>query len=331
MSFQVIARSVAARPMARLICDVQLADGSPYPLCVRSGLKRVLGGIASEAVTFYVGATMTHRWLAEPMTPVPLRDPRRQQALADQTAAMLDALAIPWRSHSRQSATSGRVDPSRWSFELDGVDPLTLSDGLVTLRRLALTQAHTEGCGATWMPHPWEGVERAGLELAVSRVSSADGGLPSFGDPLHASGLSVQARAVAAAIAAEVPALSLVLRGTANSYTQPDPIEVVAAPMSRSEAGASLVLRGADASTNPYVALAVTLAIAHRSALSPHRESAPQATAQTLVEAARAAEVSRVMADVLGGELVGSLIRCARKDAARWRSQVTNFEVERYL
>jgi len=148
---------------------------------------------------------------------------------------------------------------------------------------------------------------------------------------MHASGLSLQARAVAAAIASEIPALSLVLRGTANSYTRPDPIEVVAAPMSRSEAGASLVLRGADACTNPYVALALTLAIAHRAALSPHVVRAADTLPQTLVEAARAAEVARVMADVLGGELVGTLIASARRDAARWRSQVTAFEVERYL
>jgi glutamine synthetase len=334
MTFQVVPRPGSGRSLARLICDVQLPDGSPSPLCVRSSLKAVLGKVASEAVTFYAGARLSHRWLAEPRRPSPLLDPRRQQALADQTASLLDQLAIPWRSHGAAPSAGGGhdEDPSRWVFELDGVDPLTLSDGIVTLRRLALLTAHADGCGATWMPHPWPGATRASLELSLSRASPIEGGTSAFCDLLHPSGLSILGRAVSHAIAAEIPALSLVLRGTANSYTRPDPVEVVAAPMSRSEAGAAISLRGADACTNPYAALGLVIAIAHEAALAPHTAPPePPARPQTLVEAARIAQSSSPMQAVLGSEMLDGLVARANADAARWRSQVTAFEVERYL
>lgn len=334
MTFQVVPRPGSGRSLARLVCDVQLPDGSPSPLCVRSSLKAALGRVASEAVTFYSGARLSHRWLAEARRPSPLLDPRRQQLLADQTASLLDQLAIPWRSHGAGTASGGGhdEDPSRWGFELDAVDPLTLSDGIVTLRRLALLTAHAEGCGATWMPHPWPGAPRASLELSLSRASPIEGGTSAFCDLLHPTGLSILGRAVSDALAAEIPALSLVLRGTANSYTRPDPVEVVAAPMSRSEARAAISVRGADACTNPYVALALVIAVAHEAALAPHATPVERpARPQTLVEAARVAQLSSTMRSVLGAELLDGLVARANADAARWRSQVTAFEVERYL
>lgn len=336
MTFQHVSRQ---RRSARLICDVQHADGSPWPLCVRSRLKRVLGRIAADGATFYLGATSTHRWLAAPLGPTPLIAPHLQQQLAEETARGLDSLSIPWRSHRRVAGEPR--DPSRWLFELDLVDPLTLADSLVSLRRLAETCAHGCATGATWMPHPWEGVRRASLDLTLTRLSSMEGPPPTsslraappstLSDPLRPDGLSLTARAIAQALSGELGPLSLILRGTVNSYTRPDPIAIEASPMSRSDTGAALWLAGADACANPYLVAAALVAIAHDGALRAAQPAENTSVPQTLVEAARLAESSSALGETLGPELLRGLVVRAREDAARWRGQVTPFEVERYL
>lgn len=332
MTFQHVSRQ---RRSARLICDVQLADGTPWPLCVRGRLKRTLGRVAADGATFYLGASSTQRWLAAPLTPSPLTAPHRQQLLAEETARGLDALSIPWRSHRRVAGDPR--DPSRWLFELDLVDPLTLADSLVSLRRLAETSAHADAAGVTWMPHPWEGVERASLDLTLTRLSSIEGPSSTLSDPLRPDGLSLTGRAVARALEAELGPLSLVLRSTVNSYTRPGAVAIEASPMSRSESGAALWIAGADASSNPYLVAATLVAVAHEGALKAPRDDTRHGLAggpalpQTLVEAAREAEESAMLAEVLGAELSSGLIARARADAARWRRQVTPFELERCL
>lgn len=326
-TFQLLPRPRAAR----LICDVHRPDGSPSPWCARSRLKAALLRVANEGATFYAGASLTLRWLEAPLTARPLIDPRRQELLAEVTAQALDAMSIPWRSHRRASSRGRSVDPSRWLWELDLVDPLTLADSVVALRRVAHMLASGEGCGATVMPHPWPGVSRASLDLVLSRVSPLEGAQASFSDPLHASGLSPQARCAAALIASELPALTLVLRGTVNSYTRPDPLAVKPLAMSRSEAAAALAIEGADACANPYLVAATLLTMAHRGALLAVPPEAARPQPQTLVEAARTAEESASLAAMVGGELIAALIAEARADAAAWRSQVTPFELERYL
>lgn len=329
MSFQHVSRQ---RRSARLFCDVHLPDGSPWPLCVRSRLKRTLSRVAQEGATFYLGASSTQRWLEAPATATPLTAPRRQQQLAAETAAALESLAIPWRCHRRVEGETR--DPSRWLFELDLVDPLTLADSIATLRRIAEVSAHADGAGVTWMPHPWEGVSRATLDLSVTRLSALEGPSPTFADPLHPLSLSLQARSVMQAIGASLGPLSLVLRSTVNSYTRPDPMVVLPSPMSRSETGAALWVAGADACSNPYLMSALLVSLAHDSALTAARSEevlAMEPAPQTLVEAARVAESSPLYQQVLGTPLTEVLVARARLDAARWRSQVTAFEVERYL
>lgn len=315
MSFQHVSRQ---RRSARLICEVQHADGTPWPLCVRSRLKSVLGRVAADGATFYLGATSTQRWLEAPLAMTPLTAPQRQQQLAEETARGLDALSIPWRSHRR--VAGDLRDPSRWIFELDLVDPLTLADSIVSLRRLAEVAAHQDGAGVTWAPFPWQAVSRATLDLSLTRFSALEGPSSTLSDPLQPDGLSLTARAIARALVAELGPLSLIMRATVDSYLRPDPVTIEASPMSRSDSGAALWVAGADASSNPYLLAAALVFIAHRGALraagsdEPERQE-PQAP-RALIEAARLAEESATLLEMLGPELASGLVLRARSDAS---------------
>lgn len=325
MSFQHVSRQ---RRSARLLCEVQHADGTPWPLCVRSRLKSVLGRVAADGATFYLGATSTQRWLEAPLSATPLSAPHRQQQLAEETARGLDALSIPWRSHRRVPGMPGGMpgdprDPSRWLVELDLVDPLTLADSLVSLRRLSEVAAHQDGAGVTWAPFPWTGVSRATLDVSLTRISALEGPSSTLSDPLQSDGLSLTARAIAQALDAELGPLSLLLRSTVDSYLRPDPVTIEASPMSRSESGAALWVAGADASSNPYLLAAVLVSIAHRGALrAPRRdepresEVAERQSPRALIEAARLAEESPTLVEILGAELVSGLVLRARSDAS---------------
>jgi glutamine synthetase len=326
-TFQVLPRSDhATPPVARLLCDLQRPDGSPSPLCARSRLKATLAR-TSLGAKLYVGATLEHRWLASPGAPTPLTAPHLMRDLARRVVSHLEHLGIPWRSHS--PSPRQRHDDPRWAFDLEWVDPLMLADSLVTHRQIVREVAQGLGRDATFMPHPWPAADRASLDLYLS---SMDDGLPTFDDPLAPDGLSPIGAAVRRTLEAALPDLALALRPTVNSYTRPDTPRVGLAAAGRSESGPALVLAGVDACANPYLVLNLLIGVAHAAIADAHL--APTTTAhfpETLVEALRLGTASRTVKALLGDALVSALAATGRADAARWREQVTAWEVARYL
>lgn len=316
---------VRGQAVARLLCDVHDVTGLPSPLCARSALKRQLGRANALGYTFYMGATIDHRCLAAIGEARPA-DAAIGASIARAEADVLEAVGVAVRAfHGERGADRGDRG-SHWAFDLDWVDPLTLADAVVTHRRVLRDVARAVGRDVTFMPHPWPGAARSRLDLFVSLV---EGGTPSFPDALDPGGLSPAARSFGAWLEAEVQALELVMKGTVNSWTEPHPPRVMASASGRGEGGATVQVRGADSAANPYLLIALVLG----AGLESSRGSAPAhgGPAATLVEAARAAEVSSLAREVLGPELLRALIARARSESATWRRQVTPWEVERYL
>jgi glutamine synthetase len=314
--------------VARLLCDLQQPDGTPSPLCARSRLKEVLAR-TSHGPKLYVGATIEHRWLETPTSPVPLGDPRLMRDLARATVTHLERLGIPWRSHYPGRATTRVTDLARWSFEFEWVDPLMLADSLVTHRRIVREVALEAGRGATFMPHPWASSSRTALELFISCM---DAGVPLFGDPLSGDGLSLIGKRVSLALESALPETALLTRPNVNSYTGPDLPQVGAIAAGRSEAGPCIALSGIDASANPYLVLSAVVGFTHAAVSSPHKvEARASSFPETLVEAIRRGLESPSMRTMLGGEMLDALAALGRSDASHWREQVTPWEVTRYL
>jgi len=318
-----LSRPAGVPPLARVVADIQTSSGAPSPWCARSVLKRQLGRANQLGYTFYMGASVEHRWLDAPGEARPIR-PGEGASLARASAAALEASGVAVRAF--QPVRAGEA--SHWGFELDWVDPLTLADALVTHRRVVREVARAHGRDVTFMPVPWvEGKRRSRLDLFVSLV---EGGAPSYTDALDADGLSPSAHALAAWLASEVSALELVFKGTVNSYTLPELPRVVAGVRGRGEGGAAVHVRGPDSAANPYLTLALVLGVGLLATQGP-----PPATrstgAATLRDAARAAEASTAVGDVLGHELRERLVSRAHDESRAWREQVTPWEVARYL
>ncbi|MFO0746477.1 MAG: hypothetical protein U1F43_12490 [Myxococcota bacterium] len=216
-----------AATVARLICDVHDVSGAPAALCARSALKRQLGRANALGYTFYMGATVDHRWLAAVGEARPA-DAATGASLARVAAGVLEAVGASVRAFHGERGRDG----SHWAFDLDWVDPLTLGDALLTHRRVLRDVARAAGRDVTFMPHPWPGAARNRLDLYVSLV---EGGTPSFPDALDPGGLSPAARAFGAWLEAEVPALELVMKSTVNSWTEPHAPKVLASASGRGE------------------------------------------------------------------------------------------------
>ena len=281
--------------IARLICDLREPDGSPSPLCSRTALKRTLGRATQLGSLFYVGATLQHHWLASPDDDHALASPRLIRTLGQATARALEALGIAWRSHYLGS-------DGRFCLELDWVDPLTLADAIVTHRRVVHDLALDLGASATFAAFPWS-TARSRLDLYISLTRD---GAAAFQDTLDPDGLAPAARTFIRALEADAGGLELVMRSTLHSYALPESPVIRRGSPARGEGGATVLVRGADASANPYTLLAATLGLGAE-ASEATTASTPQAPAQTLLEAAHRASLSPRLRNILGRQLIESL------------------------
>ncbi len=320
---------------ARMLCDVLRPDGAPCPWDARGALKRALGRATALGYTFYVGAAIQHHYLTtcDGGPPRPLGEgpgygfgPSPQvQALAQTTVRQLEQLSAAVNAFAQASG------PSQLTFELAYADALTLADAVTTHRRVVSQVARAAGKGATFMPFPFAAAAANRLDLTLSLL---DDGEPAFYDPRDPDGRSPVAHQFADGLEVAAPELSLLARPTVNSYTRPLPegARVGRAPVAACRGDeAPLSFVGADASANPYLLLAAVL----EAGLGGVRGDAPAAPAAghpvTLVQAARMAESSSVLHDALGAPLLRAVVEAARADGVAYRTQVTPWELRRYL
>lgn len=286
--------TVLGRDTARLLCDLRTLDGAPSSLCARSALKRVIGRAGQLGSMFYVGATVQHRWTRGPEDERTIDDPRALRALGQDAARALEGHGIAWRSFYFGS-------DGRFCLELDWVDPLTLADAIVTHRRVAHDlAAGADALHASFAPFPTPG-PRSRLDLYLSLTRD---GAVAFDDAFEPGGVAPAARAFIEQLGAELGGLELIMRHTLGSYPAPEAAFIGRGPAARGE-GATVAVRGADASANPYTLLAAVIGLGAepRESLA----STPVPPARSLLEAAHRASGSTRLRDLLGAELVAKV------------------------
>lgn len=247
---------------ARILCDIQMPDGTPFEGCARTTLKRVLedaGDVvqrvqAALEVEYYLfeldaeGAPTTRTTDAGSYFDFSAGDRGQEARLA--TSIALEAMGIPITSaHHEHGAGQHELDLSA-----GGV--LTMADRLVTVRGVVRRIAQRHGLHATFMPKPLEDSAGSGLHIyfALGEVDEVV--------RLHAiSGLLDHA-----------PAYTAVCNPTVNSYKRlvaawDAPVytvwshrsanALVRVPPSFGGEPPLLEVRSPDASCNPYLAMAV--------------------------------------------------------------------------
>jgi glutamine synthetase len=230
--------------------------------------------------------------------------------------------------------------------------------------RLAVRQiALAHGVHATFMPKPMEGVQGSGMH---THFSLFDGDANAFHDPDDEHGLSATAKGFIAGLLTHAREITAVTNQWVNSYKRlvvgyEAPVyvswarnnrsAVINVPHSRKTRSDTtrIEYRAPDPACNPYLTFAVVLAAGLRGIdkgyqLPPatsanlyemtHEERVAagiEALPGSLGEAVDVMEESELVADALGEHVHEWFIRNKRDEWAAYKTQVSQWELDRYL
>ena len=353
---------------ARMFCDIENLDGTPFEGDPRQVLKRNLDRAHERGFTFFCAPEMEFFYFADgdpTKIPVPLDtgsyfDLTTADVASDlrkRTIHMLEGMGIPIEYSFHEDS------PSQHEIDLRYTDALTMADNVMTFRLVVREIALERGVYATFMPKPLQGVQGSGMH---THLSLFEGDKNAFHDPDDEYRLSKVGRSFIAGLLTHAREITAVTNQLVNSYKRlipgsEAPVHVswarnnrsalVRVPLAKAgkESSTRIEYRSPDPACNPYLAYSVMLA-AGLKGLEEGYELGPEAAAnvfeltdeeraaegitalpQSLAEALDEMERSELVAEALGEHIFEWFLRNKRSEWADYKAQVTPFELARYL
>jgi glutamine synthetase len=353
---------------ARMFCDISSVDGSPFEGDPRQVLRRNLDRARELGFSFYVAPDMEFFYFASADTsrpPQPLDTASYfdlttldvHSDLRRRTIHTLESMGIPVEySHHEDS-------PSQHEIDLRYTDALTMADNVMTFRLVVKEIAMERGVYATFMPKPLAGVQGSGMHTHLSLFEGDANAFHDAGDPYR---LSKVAKAFIAGLLRHAREIAAITNQWVNSYKRlvvgyEAPIYVSWARNNRSVVvnvphvkrgkteSTRVEFRAPDPACNPYLAFAVVLAAGLRG-IEEGYDLPPETTANlyqlteeerlaegvgllpgSLAEALDEMERSELVAETLGEHVFEWFIRNKRAEWMAYKTQVSQFELDRYL
>ena len=256
-----------------------------------------------------------------------------------------------------------RSAPSQHEIDLRHTDAMTMADTVMTYRVVVKEIAQRNDCYATFMPKPLAGVNGSGMHIHQSLFK---GGHNAFYDAEDPDKLSDTGRYFIAGLLKHAREITSVTNQWVNSYKRlvPNfeaPIYVTWATVNRSdlvrlpsykpgrEESRRIEYRAPDPACNPYLAFSVMLAAGLAGVEKEYElpdaaeadvfdlseaertERGIESLPNNLLEALRITEDSELVRNALGDSVFNSFVENKKIDWERYRSQVTDYEVSRYL
>ncbi|PZH19209.1 glutamine synthetase [Streptomyces sp. NTH33] len=337
------------------------ATGLPAPESPRDLLRAVLDRCGQHGLRPVVGPELEY-FLCEPAPGSPRGWRRYNDAQgvvytaglrADDDNHLLRTLRLLRTAELGVSSGNHEFDGGQFEINLTHSDALSAADRAFRFKSAIKEIARKEGRLATFMAKPFQDAGGSGFHLHLS--CEDDGGANVFDDPAAPYGLSATARHAVAGILAHAPALAALANPTVNSYKRfgPDTLApwlidwgldnrsaMVRIPPERGS-GSRLELRLGDASANPYLLIAGTVAAALLGVLAGEEPPAPldgygydadrsAKLPATLSEALDALEADTALADVLGKGFTASYLTYKRNEVERFERHVTDWEFTEY-
>lgn len=353
---------------ARMFCNILNADGSPFEGDPRQVLKRNLDKARAAGFTFMVAPEMEFFYFRngdpshalEPLDLGSYFDLTTTDVASDlrkRTLQVLEAMGIPVEYSFHEDA------PSQHEIDLRYTDALTMADNVMTFRLVVREIALEQGAYATFMPKPLPGVQGSGMH---THVSLFEGDTNAFHEPGDQYGLSKVAQGFIAGLLHHAPEITAVTNQLVNSYKRlivgyEAPTYVTWARNNRSalvrvpvtkngkESSTRIEYRAPDPACNPYLAFSVILA-AGLEGIQQGYELLPEASTnvyeltaaelaaegfhalpQSLSDALNEMEKSELVAEALGEHIFEWFLRNKRSEWFDYKSQITQFELDRYL
>ncbi|MCW3137557.1 MAG: glutamine synthetase family protein [Methanophagales archaeon] len=365
-TFQIIPWRPKEDVVARMFCDIQNPDGSPYKGDPRYILKRSLERLEKEyGYTFYVGPELEYFYFKNGKNPEVLDeggyfDLTTLDAGVDmrrETILMLEAMGI------KVEFSHHEVSPSQHEIDLRYKDALTMADQVMTYRIVVKEIAQQHGCYATFMPKPIFGVNGSGMHVHQSLFK---GDKNAFFDPNDEYHLSDVGKGYIAGLLKHAPEITSVTNQWINSYKRlvpgyEAPVYITWARRNRStlvrvpmykpnkEKATRVEFRSPDPACNPYLAFSVMLAaglagIKNKYELPPptekdvYRLSDEERAKEgiktlpgSLIEAITLTEKSELVREALGNHIFNNFITSKKVEWDRYRVNVTEWELKEYL
>ena len=351
--------------VARMFCDIVNPDETPFEGDPRFVLRRNIERAAKMGFTYYVGPEIEYFYFKSDSCPELLDsggyfDQNATDLATDlrrETVLMLEELGVP------VEASHHEVSPSQHEIDLRHTDAMTMADTVMTYRIVVKEIAQRNDCYATFMPKPIAGVNGSGMHIHQSLFK---GGRNAFYDAEDPDRLSDTARHFIAGLLKHAREITSVTNQWVNSYKRlvPNfeaPVYVTWATVNRSdlvrlpsykrgrEESRRIEYRAPDPACNPYLAFSVMLAagldgIDNEYELpdpakadvfdlteAERSERGIESLPSNLLEALRITEDSELVRNALGDSVFNSFVENKKIDWERYRSQVTDYEISRYL
>ena len=353
--------------MARFICDVYRADGTPYEIDPRHVLKKEIASAEKMGYTMYVGpecefflfhtdedgmpTTLTHEQGGYfDVGPLDLGENARRDMILTLEDMGFEIIS----SHHEIAPAQHEID-----FRYD--EALVTADNLMTFKMVVKTIAKRHGLHATFMPKPKMETYGSGMHINISL--SREDGSNAFRDKNDKNGLSKEGYYFIGGLMKHMKAITCITNPTVNSYKRfipgyEAPVYMgwsakTRGPLIRVTTGSGdntrIELRSPDATANPYLALAVLLRAGLdgiKNEIMPpenideniqkmtqeqrdalHIEELPR----SLKAAVNELEKDELICDVLGEKLAQKIIKAHRKEYRDYYMQVTDWEIANYL
>src|SRR5262245_26560954 len=171
-TFELLPWGDAGAPEARVFCDINNLDGSPFEGDPRQVLRRNLDRARELGFTFFVAPEIEFFYFDATSNGTPRPVDRRSyfdrtttnvtSAPRTKTIHTLKNMGIPVEYSFHEDA------PSQQEIDLRHTDALTMADSVMTLKVVVREAAQAEGLYATFMPKPLEGVQGSGMHTHMS-------------------------------------------------------------------------------------------------------------------------------------------------------------------
>ena len=364
-TFQLLPWRPREQAVARMFCDVRVPGGGPFEGDPRWVLRRVLARAAEAGYTFYVSPEIEFFYFRDQYGTETLDDGGYFDLtpldggtdLRRETVLMLEEMGIPVALSHHEAA------PSQHEIDLRYTDALTMADSVMTYRLVVKEIAQAHGVYATFMPKPLSEHNGSGMHLQLSLFRGESN---AFFDGDAELGLSSLARGYMAGLLRHAPEMTLLTNQWVNSYKRlvpgfEAPTHATWSPKNHGdlvrvpehqpgyEVATRLEYRAPDAACNPYLMLAALLSAGLAGVEGDYplppaverdvRELEPAELAErgvsalpsSLGEAIALCEGSALMRETLGTHIFESLLQNKRLEWSQYRSQVSQFEIDRYL
>jgi glutamine synthetase len=351
--------------VARLICDVVDPHLNPYEGDPRQVLRRTLALLKKRGLVAYMGPEIEYFYFASfkaaevldaggyfDLTPIDVGTEMREK-----TVVALESMNMPVH------ATHHEVANSQHEIDLRYGEALRIADAVMTARLVIKEVARQNGAYATFMPKPLRAQNGSGMHVHQSLFKN---GSNAFFNRKDKHRLSPLARAYTAGLLRHAKEIAVVTNQWVNSYKRLVPgfeapayicwgsrnrSALVRMPLDKPEVASArrVEFRCPDAACNPYLAFAVMLraglkGIEERYDLrdpveldvflmgeEERKRHGIECLPDSLYAAIQETRRSKLVRETMGDTLFEKFLENKKIEWDNYRTQVTHYELARYL